>query len=147
MKIKSFDRDTCKFLRSEIDSALKAVADKYGINLKAGNAKFSESSVTFKLEAAIIGEGGIVESKDAQEFKLYSHMYGLKETDLGKEFMSNGNRYVVCGMASRSFKFPILAKKVGTNSVFKFPPEAVKRGLGYPAEKVVIDHSLHLATK
>jgi hypothetical protein len=128
--IKTIDKNVCRVLRQEIDEALKSISTKHDISIHAGSASFTSSSVTFKVEIAVKGEGGMVINRDAEDFKRYCGMYGFLEEDLGKTFVSNGNEYRICGLSTRSSKFPILAEHTGSKKVFKFPENVVLKRIG-----------------
>lgn len=115
-------------IRQEINAALQTVATKYGITIKAGNASYNDESVQFKLVCTTMGENGEVETKEAKDFKAYAPMYGLQREDLGKEFTSGRDRFMITGLKPRS-RNCIIAKKLGTTQSYKFDPENVKRFL------------------
>jgi hypothetical protein len=134
--IQTINRDVIRMLRAELELALAAVGEKHGIKINVGNASFTSSNVTFKVEAAIIGEGGVVINKEAAAFKALAVSYGLLPDDLGKTFTtyaygggSKAPTYEIIGAAPRSFKFPILGKRAD-GKIFKFPPNTVIVGLG-----------------
>lgn len=129
-KIKNFDRTNIQALRPPIEDALKNLATKYGISVKLGNASFSPSSVTFKLELATISADGLVCSKEVQDFKNYASMFGLKPDDLGKTFKDiNGEVYTIVGAKLHSQKYPILVESASSGKRFKFPERRVQLGL------------------
>ena len=126
MKIKSFDRSNLRLLTGDIQTALKSVADKYGISLTYKSARFSVSNVTIKLEGAVIGAGGVVETKEHRDWKLYAPGYGLKTEWLGKAFIHGPDQFVISGLATRKSKYPVLATNVRNQKRFKFPVNTVK---------------------
>ena len=77
-KIESFDRNTCKLMRLELDKALEDVANKFGIKIHTGGASFSDNTVTFKVELATVGTNGVASSKEGEAFKMYATMLGMK---------------------------------------------------------------------
>jgi len=127
LKLKSFDRQTIRLLRERIDSALRPLAQEYGISITAGNASFSAENVRLKLELAVIGENG-VESAQVVEFRKYAPLLGLKAEDLGKTFLFNGKPYTIVGAKLSSRKYPILAKNKN-GKVYKFQAHDVKSRL------------------
>jgi hypothetical protein len=115
-------------LRQEIDAALKAIGEKYGISIKAGNASYNAEMVCYKLECTTMGENGEVETKEAKDFKAYAFMYGMKADDLGKTFKMGRDSFTINGLKPRS-RNAVIAKKVGTTQNYKFDPEMVKQAL------------------
>ena len=129
MKITKFDRPSLKFLRGEIDTALKAVADKHDIVLKLGNISFSGNNASMKVEASVKNASGEVITKEAEDFKRQAMFYGLEPSDLGKTVTMRGQKYTICGLKPKSTKYPILAKR-GDGAVVKVPLDMIKRALG-----------------
>ena len=129
--LKQFDSATLKMLRNDLDSALKVVADKYGIGVKAGNATYSPENATFKVELAVKNEGGMAVTKEATEYKRMANFMGLKAEWLNQEFLFRGEKYLVVGLKPKSYKFPVLAKRYD-GKVFKIPVNAVRKGFGLP---------------
>lgn len=128
-QIKNFDRNTVRLFGEELQNALKGLAEKYGVSIKSAGATFARDggNVTYKVAVAVIGEGGVAETKERSAFIQLAVMYGLQPTDLGKTFVHVGETVEITGLAPKSRKFPILGKKGG--KTYKFPVEAVKAGL------------------
>jgi hypothetical protein len=81
----------------------------------------------------LIGENGIVASKEASDFKRLASKYGLSPDDLGKEFVGvNGKKFKLLGCKPRSSKYPLVAEEVGSGKKFKLTTAAVCKGLGKP---------------
>lgn len=117
------NRNLLKQLKPEIQDALKELSKKHNVDIRCGSASFGSNHATFKLEISLIGEGGEVMTKEAEDFKLYCYRWGLKESDLGRTFNHFGNTFKITGAKPRSSKYPILAEKItgGTGGTYKFP--------------------------
>lgn len=127
MKIGIIDRNACKRIRQELEHAIDVqseVWESYGLKVKVGSARFTSSSVEFKVEVATVAEDGTVASREAREFKTYAPLFGLKAEDLGRKFQAGGRTYTVTGCKPRS-KSSILADR-DDGKRYKFPPETVK---------------------
>jgi len=122
-KVTSFDRQNIRQINSEIESAIKSIAEKYGLEVKLGSTRFTNSNFTTKLQVATVGEGGITMSKEATDFNRYKSYLGIK-MDLGQEFVRNGNTYTIIGLKPRSTKYPVLAKCTD-GKTYKLPVELV----------------------
>ena len=72
-KIKSFNRPALKSLRVSLDAALAKVAAEHGISISAGNISFTSETATIKLNAGVIGSGGVAITKEAQAFNQYKN--------------------------------------------------------------------------
>ena len=107
MKITSFDRNTVKNLRSDIDSALAILSKKYGIEISAGNATFTASNVTYKVQAAVKADSGVVMTKEAIDF-IYHFDFKL-----GQKINLQGKEYVISGWKARAQKNPITVTRDG----------------------------------
>jgi len=119
----AINRDFLKRIRPAIEKDLMDLSKTHNINIKCGSASFGDNHATFKLEISTIGENGEVMTKEAEDFKVYCHRWGLKESDLGRTFNHFGDTYKITGAKPRSSKYPILAKKLtGNGGTYKFPP-------------------------
>ena len=131
MKITRFDKATCKEVAKAAELALQEVAKTYGVSLAYKGGSFSPNNFTMKFETSVVGEGGIVLSKEATDFKSYCQMYNLEPTDLGKVFTSDdGTQYKITGITPRGGKYPILAESLSNGKTYKLPERMVQRGLG-----------------
>lgn len=128
MTIEQFDRTAVRMVMNECEAALQAVADKHGLRLVRKNVSFRENEcpVAFKLLTTVTDSVGEVVTPEAQDFKRCAVMFGLKPEDLGREFMAlSGKRFKICGAKPRNRKYPILAKCVITDKVYKFSENQV----------------------
>jgi hypothetical protein len=124
------DRQKCRDLRVAIAEALKSIEDSFKVKVCVGNASFSSASCNFKIEFAELNANGEAETKEIQSFKSLSALYGFQADDLGKEFMFNGKRFKIAGLAPRKSKYPILATNIQEGRTYKFPVEGVLSALG-----------------
>ena len=128
MKIETFDKATCRMIAREIEQAVAAVAEKYGVSVAYKGGSFDASTFKPKIELSVVAPDGVVATPERRDFEDMALLYGLAATDLGREFQSNGSRFTICGAKPRSPKRPILAKR-SDGQVFKFSPDAVKSAL------------------
>ena len=127
------DRATVKRIRDVLQTALESldVEPEIGqkIGFRVGNASFTDSVVTFKVEAATFGENGEKNSKAAEDFKRCAFLWGLSPDDLGKQAEVNGKLVTIVGCKPRSKKYPILARDEKNGKTYKFSATSVKLGL------------------
>ena len=128
MKVTSFDRPTVKALRVDLDSALAKVAKQYGIEISTGNISFSGDNCSIKVKAAVIGDGGMVMTKEATDFARYAK-FELPGVSLGDTFMNAGTTYTITGWKSRSRKSPVTAISSANGETYRVPVSLVKAGL------------------
>ena len=107
MKVTNFDKPTIKAIRMAMDNALATVEKEYGITISTGNARFSGNEVTFKVKANTMGEGGQVNTKEAQMFDLYKNSIGLGHLNVGDTINLQGKSFTIAGYNTRARKSPI----------------------------------------
>jgi hypothetical protein len=90
MNISNFDKPSIKAIRLAMDEALAKVSKEYGIKISTGNARFSADEVTFKVKANVIGTGGVVKTKEADNFELYKNSIGLEWLEVGDQILLQG---------------------------------------------------------
>jgi hypothetical protein len=123
MKITSFDRNTVKNLRSDIDSALAILSKKYGIEISAGNASFTASNVTYKVQAAVKASNGVTMTKEATDFGLYANRV-LPGFKVGQSIDLQGKQYVITGWKARAQKNPVQVSRDGRS--YRVSAEMIK---------------------
>jgi len=127
-----FDRDSVKLTRQRLEETLKGFGEEFGCQVRVGNASFDRDGAycTFKLELAVVGEGGVVQTKEMSDFRQLAVLYGLKPEDLGAEFTARGETYRIVGANPKSGKYPIIGERVKDGKAFKFSDAAVRSALG-----------------
>ena len=111
-RITTFDNNNLKGLRVEMDLALRAISNKYGITIKAGNASFSGNECTFKVKLNTQGSDGTVITKEAKSWDLYKGLAngpldGLSHLNIGDTIYIQGSPYILSGYNTRARKAPI----------------------------------------
>ena len=105
--IKQFDKTNLQVLRMEMDKALQAISNKYGITIKAGNASFSGNECTFKVKLNTKGTDGTVITKEAKDFDRYKGLHGMDHLSVGDTIYIQGSPYILTGFNTRARKAPI----------------------------------------
>jgi hypothetical protein len=105
--IKQFDKTNLQTLRVEMDNALQAISNKYGITIKAGNASFSGNECTFKVKLNTKGTDGTVITKEAKDFDRYKGLHGMDHLSVGDTIYIQGSPYILTGFNTRARKAPI----------------------------------------
>jgi len=126
MEIKSLGKTEISSLRDKIQSNLDSLGKIYGISFKLGTIRYDSNTFGVKVSGALVKPG---ESIDSVTFVSKCRKYGLKPTDLGREFFSNGERYNITGIKTANRKYPILGKRVSDGKKFKFSSVTVTMGL------------------
>ena len=125
-KIQSFNRPALKSLRVSLDAALAKVAAEHGISLSAGNISFTAETATIKVNAGVIGSGGVAVTKEAQAFDQYKNLVGLGDLNVGDTIYIQGDEYTIAGYKPRSKKAPVLVKSVKNGGSYKVSIQMVK---------------------
>ena len=132
-KIQSFNRPALKSLRVSLDAALAKVAAEHGISISAGNISFTAETATIKLNAGVIGSGGVAVTKEAQAFDQYKNLVGLGSLNVGDAISIQGADYTISGYKPRSKRSPVVVTKVSNGSSYKVSVDMVKRYNGLTA--------------
>jgi hypothetical protein len=122
-KVTTFNRQNIRQINAEMEAALTAIANKYGVDVKLGNTRFTGDNFTTKVQVATVGESGITMSKEATDFDRYKTILGIK-MDLGQEFQRNGKTYKIIGLKPRSKKYPVLAE-CSDGKTYKLPVDLI----------------------
>ena len=142
--MKTLDRNACKEISADMLEALKAVALKHGVQFSYKSGNFSPSSATFRIEAAVIGEGGIAETADRRCFKQYASLFQLKPEWLDMSFRHGTDTFTIIGLNTRKSMNPVLAKSANNGKTYIFPANTVnalmltQHGEGKPTTTPVI---------
>lgn len=110
-KINQFDRQTLRALRADLDSAMAAIASKYGIQLSAGNISFTPETATIKVAAGII-KNGTAMTPEAKSFNQYKRLVGLEAFNVGDAIQIQGKEYTIKGYKPRS-KAAVVIERAG----------------------------------
>jgi hypothetical protein len=129
-KMNEFNKATVRQISNEIETAIQEVAKKHGIILKRGNCRFSSSTFSLKIEAAVVAQDGTVQSKERKDFEFFAKFIGLDPSILDKTFTLSGKRYKVTGYLPRSKRYPILCQDLQTGRGIKFPIETIQSVIG-----------------
>jgi len=124
-KVNSFDRANIRQINAEIENALSAVAQKYGVEINLKNTRFTTDNYSTKIEVCTLNDGTVM-TKEAIDFNRYKNIKGIN-AELGDAFNYQGDIFTITGYKSRSSKYPILAVSNNTGKTYKFPISLVNR--------------------
>jgi len=123
-KIKEFTRQNLKEFVSDLEVAIKAVSEKYGVAFKSASGRFTAETFGKKFEfftGAEKGETGMdIKYKANLEYAALYGMPKITEKDYNKIFVSQGQTFRFVGINSRGRRFPIVAQNLNTKKYFKF---------------------------
>ena len=145
----SFTRHAIQSLRTDLEAAIKQVADKHNLIIGLGNARFSAAEVTFTKLTAVpkiptqVTQNSITSSVagnsiqqgmdpyntlESREYLNLGYTYGLPKNWLGKTFRTTQGTYTLIGLKSSYKKYPVIGVSArGTR--YKFAASSVKAGI------------------
>jgi hypothetical protein len=120
----AFTKEELRNYRAEIEQALQIVAEKYNINIHAGNISYTENNFTCKLEVTKKEVNSL--DYEQAEFNKNCFLFGFIPEDYKKTFAMNGKMFTITGFNLKAHKMPIHA--VGNDGRgYKFASDTVKR--------------------
>jgi hypothetical protein len=131
MTIAKFDKVNLNILRADINAALAAVAEKHGIKIGAGSARYLDTTATFKLECVANGAGTGDDTvsaridKFAEAFKRHAPML-FNDLTMEATYRIGSDNYKIVGYNSRAREYPLLLKNISSGKVYKFAEDRVR---------------------
>lgn len=113
--------------RNDVREALKAVAEKYGVEINPTNVKYDDIDFTLTLEVVKLVNG----TSDANEslWSYYYKVYGFEREDYGKTVIMNNEEFKISGIDGKSKKYPIILTRVRDNKKYGYSIASVKEAL------------------
>lgn len=121
-------RKTARKIREVCVEYMAEFAEEMGMQIMPASARFGPTSVTVKLEFAVIdAETGQPQDKKAMAFSHLAFSYGLDPDWLGKCFISNDKEFRIVGLNTRAPKFPVLCVRLDNDKTYKFRAETIEK--------------------
>jgi hypothetical protein len=119
--------------RTDLDDALKALGDKYGVTMSLGTIRYSDTEFSGKLMAVSKEATSGVEADDGNlkwkaAFLKNARVYGLTPEDLGKDIVLSGITYKIVGARPKAGQ-PIVLKRSNGSFIASYA-EPVRSALG-----------------
>lgn len=135
----TFDRPTVRLIQSEINEALKKIAEKNKIGLTVEGASFTHNSIRFKVTATSDAVSPYeMHYKEHEDFIVKS--YGIPKGSLGKVINLGRHQYILAGYNPRATKSPFVGRRNDRDYVLS--PYDVRIGL-----TVKVDSNLRLGKR
>lgn len=128
-------KDLLRALRIDLDAALVSVGQKHGITIKAGNARFSAETATFKLDIATLQNGQAIDI-ELLALKQVLGQYGLTEVHVNQVFKLGTHSFTLAGYRPRARAKPFLIKRLDNDKSYIIDESALKRALGVAPKSV-----------
>lgn len=125
--MKTLDRSSIREISVDMLKELEGVAAKHGVKFTYKGSSYNSKNCVFKIEAAIVGDDGVVCNQEREALKQYASLFNLSPTILDKTFISLGETFVVTGLSPRKSKFPVLATRIRDKKSFKFPADTIRK--------------------
>lgn len=128
--ITAIGRIECQIIGTKAEQALREAFAQFNLEVKRGNATYDLSGgyCEIRFQFNLRKADGTVETKEAADFKRAAFLYGLKPEDLGRTFTLGRQTFTLCGLKTKSQKYPILGR-AADGKVFKFSHRDVARQL------------------
>ena len=120
-KVTEITRPFLRAAREELEAELKDFGEKYGLTLSVGAARFTKGNAAFKVQLATTSDDGTVNTREAENFKLNAHQFGLKPEHLNSEITYLGRKYKLVGLAMNSIKFPLIVERIPDGKGYRMP--------------------------
>jgi len=113
-----------KRMGMEMTEILNKYGKTVGVEFSVGNMRYDSdgSRVSTKIEVTKVG----AESKEAADFRLLAHNYGLDPDAVGKDIVVDGEAFTITGMRPRSRKYPICVKRKSDGQLMKYDAAIVR---------------------
>jgi len=125
-RIAEIDKPALRLLRSEIEAALRPLAEKHGIDFGTGRCKYTGANATIEVKISVRDAEGNIRTREAEDYKRLAASCGLKAEWLGAEFTSQGRTLRITGLNPKAVKYPVLARDIADGQGYKFRAEVIK---------------------
>jgi predicted SprT family Zn-dependent metalloprotease len=122
-QIERFDRNLATEFQREAEAALKALSEKWGVELDKTSGQFGigELLLEFRFIPPRSADG---KSPEEREFASLAPLFNLTEEDYGRFFFQNQKPFQLIGIKPKNRKYPIIGR-APNGAHYKFPPEVL----------------------
>lgn len=122
----------CDRLCRDLLAACQKVAETHGLTVEGGDLSDIDLSHGFEIgfRVGIPMADGSLYSIERALFETLAEHFGLKPSDYGRTFKSNGEAFRITSLNPNRPKYPISAERVADGRGFKFTVENVVLHLG-----------------
>ena len=121
----NFNKEEFNKFRERMEEVVKEVEKEFGVEIKFGSISYAENDFTIKTTVF----NGSADDKRKNEYLRLCTLYGLEESDLGKEFIFKGKKTWIIGFEASRRKYPVVVKDE-TGKEFLITIDGVKKCLG-----------------
>lgn len=122
-----FDKDQVRAIRNDIDAALAAVAKKYGVAIGCGNARFTATTIDFKLQVVSGAEAGSSprDAALANALDMFKPLHPGVDFDATYDLGSKAGHGKIVGYNHKAIKMPFIVEAGGKR--YKLSEEQLAR--------------------
>lgn len=113
-------KKTAQNFRADFMEAMKALEEKYSVEVNLGNITFNDNEIRSKVTAVRKSENG---TDEAANRRLRLNSGG--KIEYGRILTINGERYEMKDYNNRAPRYPFLGTNIRTGQTYKFPASAV----------------------
>lgn len=116
--IETIKASTCKSMRDDINDALQAIQDKYGVSAAVkGTVNYDANTATFKVEVNVIRDGEVV-TKEQTFLNERWKLLGIKDERMLRTMLRcpKGKFYYLRGYKQRAYKRPFIIEDAVTGA-------------------------------
>lgn len=128
------NKQQAEAMGEEVMAAAKAIAAKYGMEVKRGSGRFSESE--FKLNNITFFQKGEIGSRYSSSdedsmkvhFDFYKHLHGLDSVNVGDVYFDSAHNsdMKIVGWKKANRKYPVLCQCLNNGKMFKMNAASLK---------------------
>lgn len=122
------DKQKAQQMRVFLEVALTGFEEHFGVAVKIGSIRYTDTNASMRLEVSEVSENGEVQSREVEDFKRFADAYGLSPEWLGEKFTVRGKTFTITGLNTRAKKYKIRAKDEAGNP-YKFNELTVQRAM------------------
>lgn len=117
-----FNRRGFDTFRNDVKKALEEVEKKHGVTVDCGGINYG--TYDFRMQLKVVKQDGNVDGK-RKMFEQDCKSYGFEKTDYEREFVMNGELFMLTGFNQKSYKNNCAIVRVKDQKAFKCPASAV----------------------
>ena len=131
-KITTLTAQNVETLRAEIALALKDIENRYGIVIKTGGCRYSNSSANLKIEIATVGSNGEVIDSEASMLRRNLINLGLLPEHLEKTIAIGGKTFKLAGYKKARYSKPFSLRCNEDGKLYVATDSQIRSALGLP---------------
>ncbi len=100
-RIEEFSPKNCQMLEQEIQAAVEAIGEKFGLQVRAPGGKLADDGSCYQVNCQLAlppRKETVATLKEEQDYLQYAQGFGVRASWLGKEFQRGHFGYTVVGL-------------------------------------------------